>query len=297
MVNASGMIERNKKPLLIIGAVILVVAIVLLVAGAALICCLLFTLGSIDDPFRPHAPGYEYTVYVTGLDGFATENGSAMIMLPLPALNGAPVLPGGWSVNYSPDPRERYHGMLSLGPVNTSTGPMLETRINMTDYYVSYARVTPIAISPGQNESTLPQVVPDVINKSWSFDDVAVIASGGIQSLDYPTSAQGREAVIQFLEAPLSPAENVSGLNDFITYMYINPALKPLNSGSVIRVSGTLSITLNHNKVNASEEGKRLFEYHNYVFNETIPGGVTGYVPVQVHYTNCSGLNNCIGTP
>ncbi len=34
---------------------------------------------------------------------------------------------------------------------------MLEARINMTDYYISYAGVTPIAISPGQNQSSLPR--------------------------------------------------------------------------------------------------------------------------------------------
>jgi hypothetical protein len=297
MVNAPGFTGRYKKPLLLLGVVVLAAVVVLVLLAVAWICLIIFTWGSIDDPFRPREPIYYYTVDVTGLDGFSTANGSAVIMLPLPALNGAPVLPAGWWVNYSPDPREQHHGMLGLEPVNTSMGPMLEARINMTDHYVSYARITPIAISPGQNESTLPAVVPDVINMSWSFDDVHVIASGGVRALDYPTSAQGREAVIQFLEAPLAPAENVTGLNDFITYMYIDPALKPLNNGSVIRVSGTLSITLNHNKVNASEEGKRLFEYHNYVFNETISGGITGYVPVQVHYTHCSGLNNCIGTP
>lgn len=290
MVNASGMIGRYKKPLLLIGAVILAVAIVLLVAGAALICCLFFTLGSIDDPFKPHAPGYTYKAYVDGLDGFTTENGSAVIMLPLPALNGAPFLTSGWAVNFRPD-REQYHGMLSLEPVNTSMGPMLEACINMTDYYISYARVTPIAISPGQNESTLPQVVPDVINKSWSFDDMAVIASGGIPALDYPTSAQGRTMVRQFLEAPLLPAENGTSFGNFTTYVYIDPALRPLRNGSVIRVSGTLSVTLTHNKIIPGEEGQRRYEFHNYIFNEAIPGGVTGYVPVSINYSSSAGLH------
>jgi len=297
MVNAPGLTGRYKKPLLLLGVVVLAAVVVLVLLAVAWICLFIFTIGSIDDPFRPQAPNYYYTVDVTGLEGFATGNGSTVIMLPLPFVNCAPVLPAGWWVNYSPDPREQHHGMLGLEPVNTSMGPMLEALINMTDYYVSYARVTPIAISPGQNESTLPAVVPDVINKSWSFDDVHVIASGGIGALDYPTSSQGRAAVMQFLEAPLGPAENGTGIGDFTTYVYIDPALKPLSNGSAIRVSGTLSITLNHNKVNASLEGQRVFEYHNYVFNETIPGGVTGYVPVQVNYTNCSGLNNRIGTP
>ena len=211
-------------------------------------------------------------------------------MLPLPAVDGAPVLSDGWAVNFRPD-REQRHGMLSLEPVNTSMGPMLEARINMTDYYISYARVTPIAISPGQNESTLPQVVPDVINKSWSFDDMSVIASGGIQTLDYPASAQGRAAVKQFLEAPLLPAENVIGTENFTTYMYIDPALRPLGNDSIVRISGTLTVTLNHNKVNANEEGLRLFEFHRYIFNAAIPGGLTGYMPVRVIYSRFTGLN------
>jgi hypothetical protein len=294
MGNEPGPGGRYKKPLLLLGAVVLIAVVVLLFAAAALICSFLYMLGSIDDPFRPHMPDYQYTAYVTGLDGFTTENGSAMIMVPVPVLNGTPILAGGWSVNHPSDPRYRYHGMLSLVPVNTSMGPMLEARINMTDYYISYARVTPIAISPGQNASELPAVVPDVINKTWSFDSVVVIANGGIQPLDYPTSAEGRMAVIRFLETPLGPAKNATGLNDFTTYVYIDPALMPLRNDSAIHVSGALTVTLNHNKVNASMEGQRVFEYHNYIFNGTIPGNVTGYVLVQVHYFNCSGLNNCI---
>ena len=262
--------------------------------AVAWICLFIFTIGSIDDPFRPQAPNYYYTADVTGLDGFSTANGSAIIMLPLPVVYGTPILSHGWWVNYPPDPRDRRHGMMSLAPVNISPGPMLEARINMTDYYVSYARVTPIAISPGQNESTLPAVVPDVINKSWSFDDVHVITSGGIQSLDYPASTQGRAAVMQFLDKPLGPTENVTGPGYFTAYVFIDPALKPLRNDSVIRVSGFLEVKLNHNKANTSEEGRRLFEYHNYVFNETTPGGITGYVPVPVRYFGCSGLNNCI---
>lgn len=280
---------RYKKPLLLIGAVVLVAVVVLLVAAAAVICIFLYTLGSIDDPFRPQAPGYKYTVYVTGLDGFTTENGSAVIMLPLPVVDGTPILSSGWAVNFQSD-REQRHGMRSLAPANTSIGPMLEAHINMTDYYISYARVTPIAISPGQNESTLPQVVPDVINKSWSFDDMVVTASGGIQALDYPTSAQGRAAVKQFLEAPLAPAVKVTSSGNFTTYVYIDPTLKPLHSDSVIHVSGTLSVTLTHNKVNTSEEGARRYERHKYSFDESIPGGVTGYVSVHVRYEYSVGL-------
>jgi hypothetical protein len=296
MVKVSDLVNRYRKPFLVAGAAILVILVVLM-AVALTICAYLYTLGSIDDPFRPQAPSYYYKAGITGLDGFTTESGSAVILLPLPALNGAAVQSGSWWVNYPPDYRERYHGMSSLAPVNTSMGPMVEARINMTDYYLSYARVTPIAVDPRQNTSALPTVVPDRINKTWSFDDVHVIASGGVQSLDYPTSAQGRAAVMRFLEAVLGPAENVTGLNNFITYVYIDPALRPLRNDSFIRVSGTLTVTLNHNKVNASEEGQRRFEYHNYVFNETIPGDITGYVPVRVHYFNCSGLNNCISRP
>ncbi|OPY27572.1 MAG: hypothetical protein A4E28_01963 [Methanocella sp. PtaU1.Bin125] len=130
-----------------------------------------------------------------------------------------------------------------------------------------------------------------------SFDDLTVIASGGIAAPDYPMSAQGRAAVKQFLELPLEPAENETGFGNVTTYVYVDPALKPLRNGSAIRVSGFLEVKLTHNKVNASLEDRRLFEYHNYVFNETIPGGVTCYVPVKVHYFRCSGLNNCISRP
>ena len=72
MAKVPGQPGRNKNPLLLIGAVILVAVFVLLVVVAAVICIFLYTLGSIDDPFRPQAPSYKYTVYVTGLDGFTS---------------------------------------------------------------------------------------------------------------------------------------------------------------------------------------------------------------------------------
>ena len=286
-----GKIHRFKKPLLIFAAAAVIVIVVALLALAALFVSFFYYLGTIDDPFQPGPPQYLYELTVSGLDGFTTENGSAVIMMPLPAKNGSPIQVGGWWVNYPPDSRERRHGMTSLSPTNTSMGPMLAAGINMTDYYESYAGVTPMAIMPGQNESELPPIVPARVDKPWSFDDLNIIASGSIGTLDDPTSEQGRQAVIAFIQAPLAPAQNGTGTMNYTTYVYIDPALSPKNNDSAIRIHGALSVVLNHNKVNASEEGMRRFEYHTYVIDESIPARVTGYVPINISYSCNSGTD------
>ncbi|MCD1293934.1 hypothetical protein CUJ83_02850 [Methanocella sp. CWC-04] len=243
-----------------------------------------------DDPFLPRAPFYQYSAEVTGLEDFATENGSATIMLPVPAVYGSPILADGWTSNDRfPYDQER-HGTESVGPLNTSYGPMLAVNINMTDYYLSYARVTPIAVSPGQNMSTVPTVVPDRINKSWSFDDISVLSGGSVALLDYSTSEEGRREVAKFLDSPLLPAvKESSGPQDYMSYIYIDENLRPLNENSSLDISIMLRVNLNHNKLNASEEGVRSFEFHTYTIRETIPGNTTGFIPVTVRYTYSTG--------
>ena len=286
--------DRYRRRLKLLSIAITLLIILSMLALAAFFSLFFAYLGSIDDPFAPRAPDYEYKLSVIGLDGFTTENGSAVIMMPLPGYNGTPLLTEGWWVNYYDDSRYRYHGMQSLRSVNTTEGPMLEARIITTDYYESYARATPIAISPGQNTSTLPGVVPDRINKTPSFDDVHIIASGYVAPLDYQTGSQGREAVKRFIDTPLLPVAYVPELctleTNYSTYVYVDPALKPLKNDSSLRVTGKLTVKLNHNKVNASEEGLRRFEVHTYTIDETIPAGVTGYVPVQVRYRYSVGV-------
>ena len=287
-----GKVNRFKKPLLILAAAAVIVLVVTFLALAALFISFFYYLGTIDDPFHPGPPLYQYELTVSGLDGFTTVNGSAVIMVPLPAQNGSPVLAGGWWVDYPPDYRERRHGMTGLSPTNTPMGPMLAAGINMTDYYESYAGVTPMAILPGQNESELPHIVPARVDKPWSFDNLNIIASGSIGTLDDPTSEQGRQAVIAFLQAPLVPAQNGTGNMNYTTYVYIDPELSPKNNDSTIRIHGALSVVLNHNKVNASEEGMRRFEYHTYTIDESIPAGVTGYVPINISCSSSSGTSS-----
>ena len=286
--------ERYRRRLKLLSIAITLLIIVSMLALAAFFSLFFAYLGSIDDPFAPRAPYYEYELSVTGLDGFAAENSTAMIMLPLPGVNGTPLLEEGWWVNYYNDSGKRYHGMQSLKPVSATEGPMLEARIVTTDYYESYARATPIAVSPGQDTSTLSGVVPDRINKTTSFDDVHVIASGYVKPLNYPTGSEGRAAVKRFLDTPLLPVAYVPELctveTNYSTYVYVDPALRQLSNGSSLRVMGKLTVNLNHNKVNASEEGVRRFEIHTYTIDETIPGGVTGYVPVEVRYQYSVGV-------
>lgn len=287
----TGKIHRFRKLLLIFAAAAAIVLVVVFLALAALFVSFFYYLGTIDDPFQPGPPLYQFELTVSGLDGFTSENGSAVIMVPLPAQNGSPVLAGGWWVNYPSDTRERRHGMTGLSPTNTPMGPMLAAGINMTDYYESFARVTLMAIVPGQNASELPPIVPDRVDKPRSFDDFNITASGSIATLDDPTSEQGRKAVIAFLQAPLVPAQNGTGITNYTTYVYIDPALLPKNNDSAIRIRGWLSVVLNHNKVNASEEGMRRFEYHTYTIDESIPAGVTGYVPINISCSSSSGTS------
>lgn len=277
--------DKYKKRLKILALAVTILILLAMVALAAFFSYLFSMFSVIDDPYRPHAPTYHYELSVTGLDGFTTDSGSTVIMLPIPGANGSPLLTDDSWENYSGDGRYRYHGIMNLTPVNTSVGPMLAARLNMTDYYESYANVTPIAIMPGQNESERPAVVPDRIGKEWAFEDVKVIASGYISQLDYSTSPHGRQAVIEFLESPLLPAQSDSGKWNYTTYVYIDPALKPKKSDSGLRVTGMLTITLNHNKVNVGEEGVRRFEMHQYAIAEDIPGGITGFVPVNISYS------------
>ncbi|WP_048198370.1 hypothetical protein [Methanocella arvoryzae] len=286
--------DRYRRRLKLLSIAITLLIIVSMLALAAFFGLFFAYIGSIDDPFAPRAPYYEYELSVTGLEGFASENGTAVIMMPLPGVNGTPVLEEGWWVNYNKDGRYRYHGMQSLKPVDATEGPMLEARIVTTDYYESYAGATPIAVSPGQDTSTLPGVVPDRINKTPSFDDVHVIASGYVEALNYPTGSEGRAAVKRFLDTPLLPVAYVPELctleTNYSTYIYVDPALRPLSNDSNLRVEGKLKVNLNHNKVNAPEEGVRRFEIHTYTIDETIPGGVTGYVPVEVRYQYSVGV-------
>ena len=148
----------------------------------------------------------------------------------------------------------------------------------MTDYYLSYAGATPIAVQPGAS-GPLPTIVPERINKSRTFEDVHASSSQYmISELNHPTSTVGRNAVIDFLKSPLQPAFNTSTGN-YSSYVYIDPALRSLENGSRIDISITMEISLNHNKVNKAEEGARSFEYHTFTIAESLPAGTSGYRP------------------
>lgn len=245
--------------------------------------------GCYDDPYYPRAPFYDYNVTVTGLENFTTGNGSAMLYLPLPAIDGEPLLAKDWWPNYRLQPDEERHGTSWMLPGDTARGTMLAVAINMTDYYYSYARATPIAISPGQNMSGVPTIVPERINKSRSFDDIRIVGSGYVEPLDLPTSAEARGKVLAFLDQPLLPPMNGTGEN-YTTYVYLDEGLQPRNDMSRINITITLRINLNHNKVNVSEEGARRFEIHTYTADASIPGGVTGFIPVRVWRSSYSSV-------
>lgn len=251
-----------------------VIALVVLVAGC-------------DDPYDPRPPSYQYTVKVEGLENFVTDNGTATIMVPVPAYNGTPLIRQGWVPADREPWSEVRHGTEYVEPVNTSYGPMLAIHVNMTDYYLSYAGATPIAVQPGAS-GQLPTIVPEHINKSRTFEDIHVSSSQYmIKELDYPTSTSGRNAVIDFLKAPLQPAFDIS-TDKYSSYVYIDPALQSLKNGSRINISITLEISLNHNKVNKAEEGTRSFEHHTFTIVQAVPAGTYGYLPVNVKHAGPS---------
>ena len=231
----------------------------------------------------PRPPSYQYTIKVEGLENFITDNGTATIMVPIPSYNGTPLIKQGWvPSDREPWPEVR-HGTEYVEPVITSYGPMLAISINMTDYYLSYAGATPIAIQPGAS-GPLPTLVPLQINKSPTFEDIHVSSSQYmINEFNQPTSENGRNAVIDFLKEPLQPAFNTS-TDKYGSYVYIDPALQSLKNDSLINISITLEIALNHNKVDKAQEGARSFEYHTFTIVESLPMGTNGFVPINVKY-------------
>lgn len=241
-----------------------------------------------DDPYDPRPPSYQYTIKVEGLENFITDNGTATIMVPVPAYNGTSLIRQGWVPKDRETWSEVRHGTEYAEPVITSYGPMLAIHVNMTDYYLSYAGATPIAVQPGAS-GQLPTIVPERINKSRTFEDVHASSSRYmISELNHPTSTVGRNAVIDFLKSPLQPAFNTSTGN-YSSYVYIDPALRSPENGSRIDISITMEISLNHNKVNKAEEGARSFEYHTFTIAESLPAGTSGYVPVTVKYAGPEG--------
>lgn len=267
-----------------------------LIMALGFIAITVFTVliaGCSDDPFYPRPPQYTFAAQVTGLEGFTTDNGTAVIMLPLLAWNGTPVRPnestpfkGRWLPGYYDDNSVQYHGMTSVTVVNTSFGPMVAVNINMTDYYMSYAKATPIAVEPGQNLSTLPTIVPERVEKNLSFEDINLQESGYASPWGYVVEGKlpERQEVLRFVETPLLPAVNRSGTGNYTSYVYIDERLLPLKNGNRIHVLIRLKVMLNHNTVDASVEGTRTYEYHDYTINGWFRGGMTGFVPVQVEY-------------
>lgn len=279
MVNVPGFIGRHKILLLSVAAVLGIFLLLAVLAGLYL-CNFLYTF---DNPDIVRSPYYEYIVKVRGIEGFDAPGGNASIYFPVPSYGGSPVLPfsdrlekdtGIYAQGYSPydctivniNPWG-YHGTRSLEAVNTSHGWMLEARIRDTDYReVDFNRV--------------PKPVT-------SFDKMEIRIQypiGPSDSKKTNVTLEGLKAIPLFPHAGELPTNYTRPLADknvtsYTSYIYLDEGLRPLDSNSTLGIYASLVI-----KVGDRPYGGGTSENYLFMINESIPGGVTGLIPVKVQY-------------
>lgn len=289
MAKEPGFISRHKMLLL---SVVIVVGVFLLLAVLAGLYLNNF-IYTFDNPDIVRSPYYEYIVKVRGIESYDAPGGNASIYFPVPSYGGSPVMPfsdrlekdiGIYAQGHSPydctivniNPFG-YHGTRSLEAVNTSYGWMLETLIKDTD----------------NHEVDFKWVPKPIV----SFDKMEI----RIQYPIGPAGTQVTDALLEGLKAtPLQPdvdqlptyytrpigRENVTG---YTTYLYLDEGLRPLGPNSTIDIYASLLI-----KVGDRPYGGGTNENYLFMINESIPGGVTGFVPVRVQFAgrlNSSALN------
>ncbi|HEY3272225.1 MAG TPA: hypothetical protein VGJ92_00605 [Methanocella sp.] len=292
-------IERNKKRLLT-GTVAAVVAIfvVVCIAGIGIFLCLMST----DNHVRP--PGYEYIATVRGLDNFSTADGTARIMLPVPMYNGRAAVPfdktlyegysgiplfWGWFGPYGAVAVNiqgyGVHGTKSFCVTDTGYGRMIEARIVETDYF-EVNRDSPYYPSR-ENDTPNRYEMYTVRRSAPAFDDYTMRLETAIS----PAFSNETNATLQGLAArPLYPdagdlpapytramADNLTG---YTSYVYIDEGLKPAGAGNhTIDIDASFVISAAYRPY-YMEPG----DHHLFLIHESVPAGVTGFVPVRVQY-------------
>jgi hypothetical protein len=260
-------------------------------AGALLLFMVIITLqfvcgglSTIDNPSIARSPYYEYIIKVRGIENFDAPGGEASLYFPVSLYNGSPVLPfsgklerglGDYGGRYSPydikvvdiNPMG-YHGTQYIAPVDTKYGTMLEAAINDTD----------------NREVDFKRVPKQVV----SFDRIDIRMLNPIG----PVDSKATNATVEGLKTrPLDPDAGVQPVNytrwiavenrtGYTTYVYIDEGLRPLATNNTLEIYASFVIRIDDHPYGINE-GNR-----NYLFmiNESIPGNVTGFVPVKVQY-------------
>lgn len=241
-----------------------------------------------DDPKYVAPPYYKYKINVAGLADFSTGDSNATLMVPLPAYDGVPVL---WVSNISADVMDgngsidlnnwannwKYHGTHSLKVVDSPYGKMLAIGFNETDYSV---RMVP------NYTSSWPMDMVQTNKLVPSFDDIHLYIGYNA----YEGRKNATFSLIGLLgDSPLSPVSNATGLytrwpygegiENYTSYVYMDPALQPLRNNSRIILDIQLEIVIGEHPWGANPGDHCMF-----IINESIPGGVTGYIPVTVQH-------------
>lgn len=200
--------------------------------GFALIIVILsLAVSGCDDPNYVEPPHYWYTIRITGLDQFYTDNGSAQIMVPVPIYKDNALLP--FTTNM---PQEYWktesgynhvfgngksivflnnypsHGAKSISIENASFGKILSIQLNnnaINNSTPSFSRVSTsilYEIGPiGKSETN------DKIN---SLIDKPFYPDAGTLMTNYTIWINGNNATY------------------YTTYMYIDESLKPITPGN-----------------------------------------------------------------
>jgi hypothetical protein len=252
-----------------------------------------------DDPNIIQSPYYEYFVRVNGLEYFTTDNGTAHILLPAPLINGTDLLPfkgdsgygnnatlppemsyNGWDKNVVSLATFGYHGISYVTPINTSYGRMIdicnlengsyETRLSTTDethHTIANTRtinkssnsfdnidieITKVLGQTGSKDAEAP--VNCLINNPMHTDTGDLLPAGSLPVSDEP------------LYSNTSP-------------VYIDPDLRPIDNRN-----HSLKITIFFEVVVGERPYGGPGDHYVFTIEESIPAGVTGYVPVTVYY-------------
>ncbi len=297
--------HRYKKPLLIAAAIVITIFVVWGLYGAYFFLNMIYAM---DNPSIERSPGYEYIAHVRGLDNSSTPDGAARIMLPVPMYNGSAVLPFDKTVAQELlarriQPLRRghvniqdygVHGTKSFSVADTDHGRMIEARVVETDYF-EISTYSPLNSSWENNRMyTIRKSAP-------AFDDYVM----RIEEVIGPNGSIATNAKFQGLAVrPLYPdagdiptpytramGENMTG---YTSYVYIDEGLKPAGAGNyTIDVHASFATRAAYHPYGMDVGDNFLF-----LIDESIPGGVTGFVPIRVQYDgryNNSGLASRLG--
>jgi hypothetical protein len=254
-----------------------------------------------DDPKLVATPYYEYTLRVTGLESFTTENGTARIMVPVPMLDGAVLVPfqgrfngtlwqypyrGAWDTNIVNVNNWDRHGALYIAIVDSPHGNMMDIGFHKTDYFQFWGQSNPY-YSQAKN-LTPDQYGVYTVNKTVpSFDDIAVrirevLGRTDSSETNIIVGSLKNRSLYPYLGNITTnytiPAKSGS-IGDYTSLVYIDESLIPIGPGNhTIEIDAKFEVVVGFHPYDGYGD------HYTFIIKESIPGGVTGYVPVTVQY-------------